>query len=160
LAPSCPVCVYAKAKTHCAKSVISTSIAICPLRCLRKTVSLAHLDPLSTVCTYRHQNMLTCRACTVCCYSSGILLTLLPHKACSSLIYSPKADIPAFLNMPNTPKAFVLLRIVSVSNVHACTGQWFCVRLSLTACLYVFFMSTFCLSVLTIFSVCGCRLAK
>ena len=36
-------------------------------------------------------------------------LTLLPRKAwkpaCSSLIYSPKADIPAVLNMPNTPKA-------------------------------------------------------
>ena len=36
-------------------------------------------------------------------------LALLPRKAwkpaCSSLIYSPKADIPAFLNMPNTPKA-------------------------------------------------------
>jgi len=24
------------------------------------------------------------------------------------LIYSPKADIPAFLNMPNTPKAEIL----------------------------------------------------
>jgi len=39
-------------------------------------------------------------------------LTLLPHKAwkpaCSSLIYSPKADIPAFLNMSNTPKAEIL----------------------------------------------------
>ena len=38
-----------------------------------------------------------------------VTLTLLPRKAwkpaCSSLIYSPKADIPAFLNMPNTPKA-------------------------------------------------------
>jgi len=39
-------------------------------------------------------------------------LTLLPHKAwkpaCSSLIYSPKADIPDFLNTPNTPKAEIL----------------------------------------------------
>jgi len=41
-----------------------------------------------------------------------LLVTLSPHNddnpAFGYLFYSPKADIPAFLNMPTTPKAEIL----------------------------------------------------